>query len=477
MTKDMTKCAIATTDSICRQYKIIHDALYGSVQLTEFAIRIIDTIIFQRLRKLKQVGTCNYVFPNAIHTRFEHSIGTYHNATKILDEIIKNSSKTHIANCLKEIKLLNNYFDRSNKSDYNKYKFDSYICELIKIAALCHDLGHGPFSHVYDDIFIPETDKKESLYSKHEIRSCVLLRKIIKEDILLRDIIHDDEIEFMNTLINPKIEHIGFIYQIVSNNKNSLDVDKYDYIKRDSYYLGIDTSFNPSRLIEGVVVSENNICFPEQSIYDIVNLFNTRYQFHKRVYGHKSVISAQFMVTELMFLLDPILKISDCLEDMNKFIELNDDYIIEAIKFIDNDSNKKIYSTNIDIIKKILNDLNRHILYPFIGSYVTDKKTDFDKITFSNNICNVNDILIYQSKIGYVSGSKPNPLDNVMIYKTKDFHCAIDTLKPKKFTRETFSRLTPIVHQEYVTMIFYKHKDDYEIVDKLRKKNETKYIL
>lgn len=465
MTKYMTE---SITNSICRQYKIIHDALYGSVQLTEFAIKIIDTPIFQRLRKLKQLGTCNYVFPNAIHTRFEHSIGTYHNAKKLLDEIIKNSSKIHIANCLKEIKLLNNYFERSGKPDDKKYNIDSYICELIKISALCHDLGHGPFSHVYDDIFIPETDKKESTYAKHEIRSGIMLRKIIKEDDVLKDVIHDDEIEFMISLINPKPEHDGFVYQIVSNNKNSLDVDKYDYIKRDSYYLGIETSFNPSRLIEGVIVSENNICFPEQSIYDMVNLFNTRYQFHRRIYGHKSVISAQFMITELMFLLDPILKISDCVEDMDKFIELNDDYIIEGIKFINDDLSKKIYSTNIESVKKILSDLSRHILYPFIGSYVTDKKIEFDKISFSKDTCNPHDLLVYQSRVGYVSGSKPNPLDNIMIYKTKDLHCGIDTLKPTKFTSDKFSRLTPAVHQEYITMIFYKHKNDYEIVEKLR---------
>ena len=129
--------------------------------------------------------------------------------------------------------------------------------------------------------------------------SCLSLEIIIKEHKKLSKLISDDEIQFMKNMINPTSAHTGFVYQIVSNSMNGLDVDKYDYIARDSYVTGIQTNFNCERLVDHIRVINNNICYQEQSIADIIELYTTRYKLHKTVYAHKGVIAAQYMIIEI----------------------------------------------------------------------------------------------------------------------------------------------------------------------------------
>ena len=107
---------------------------------------IIDTCEFQRFRYLKQLSTCYFAFPNAIHTRFEHSIGTYHICKKML-QTLKNKSKQSELDIIKNVPELELYFNENNiTSNY----LTPFIMELVAIAALTHDLGHSAFSHLFD---------------------------------------------------------------------------------------------------------------------------------------------------------------------------------------------------------------------------------------------------------------------------------------------------------------------------------------
>jgi len=446
---------------LCTVYKEIQDTIHGSIKLSKFAVLIIDNPIFQRLRKLKQLGTCNYVFPNAIHTRFEHSIGTYHLASKILDQINTNSDKLHISQCLSKIPEL---------SDFSLSPFNS---ELIKIAALCHDLGHGPFSHVFDDVFIPELTKKRvsSYLFTHENRSCALLEKIIKENDILNKSLSQNNIDFMKSLINPSKQQNGFIYQIVSNNLNSLDVDKFDYIVRDSKMVNINTGFDFYRLINSAIVINDIICYPEQTLYDIQNLFSARHQFHRQIYGHKGVIASQFMIIEIMFQMEPILKLSEGIENIDKFILLTDEYILESIKLLKPYVVESL-KPNIELAEKILNMLDHHVLYQLIKTFVTKTELLISKSDLSNELCDPNDILVYKNKVGYVSGNKENPMNNIFTYKTKDLHNGFEYLKATKCCNDTFTKLVPASYQEIITMIFYKNKFDKDITQKLKQKIE-----
>lgn len=439
---------------IIKQYKIVRDCIHGYISLSNLMVYIIDSHEFQRLRKLRQLGLCHYVFPNATHTRHEHSIGTAHLAGRIMDCVIKSTPQSDLEKYLEEIPELQNYFIKTGN-----YYLDDYIVELVKIAALCHDLGHGPFSHLFDDMFI-------TTGSKHEERSCILLRRIILKDKYLSSIIEEDHIKFMCNLINPSQNHQGFIYQIVSNNVNGMDVDKYDYIARDSRMLNLSEKPDFDLLIDHIRVIDNIICYPDQSLQLIKQLFNQRYNLHKIVYSHKSVIAVDLMLIDILTCLDPILEISKSVNDMDKFIQLTDEFVLTSyISFSspyylipDNLKN------NLNQAISIINKLNQHKLYTHIGTIVTHKTIDISHEQFSYS----NDVVVFQTVIGYVGGSKSNPFDNIYTFNTKD---QFGSLKKNKCNMEKHSKIITKKYQENLTMIFSRNKE-LEVISKLKSELE-----
>ena len=121
------------------------------------------------------------------------------------------------------------------KSKQPELKISDREIELVKIAGLCHDLGHGPFSHFFDNFFLKYLDYNV----EHEDRSCILLNHIIEKYKL--EISHDER-KIIFSMINPTEQSLkndrSFLYKIVNNKINGIDVDKFDYIKRDSFFLG-----------------------------------------------------------------------------------------------------------------------------------------------------------------------------------------------------------------------------------------------
>ncbi len=458
-------------------FKKIHDSIHGYISVSNYACRIIDSKYFQQLRNKKQLGTACYVFPNAVHTRFEHSIGTYNFACKLMDCILHKTKQSQISDYLSKIKYLQNYY----KFKYDgKAKLDRYICELVKIGALCHDIGHGPFSHLFDDNFLPSVYDPDGLnedYFKienitHEERSANLIEKIIKSDDILKKIILDDEIEFIKHLINPTKDDTGFLFQIVSNYLNGLDVDKYDYLIRDSKVLGFKISFDASRLVDDIVIVNNNICYPNQVIFEIYNMFNLRYNMHKMVYNHKAVISTQLLIIEFMKLINPELKLSDSIKNLDKFIMFGDNTMFDFLNLY---KIKDVTDLPENIVKaqEILDKLNRHESYHFIDSLITKDKLeiskesilkDCDKKTY--NLLQ-DELVIFKTKIGLVSGDKQHPLDSIYSYSTKSL-LQKDVPDVKKIEVDDVSLLIPKVHQEYITMFFVKNQNNKKAINKMK---------
>lgn len=282
------------------KHKIILDSVHGVIPLSNIACQIIDTHIFQRLRYIAQLGLCQYIWPTANHTRFSHSLGVYHITGIMLDAIKENSDEKHIKECLKK----NPYLENNNNGLTDR------ICELIKIGGLCHDLGHGPFSHAFDELVL---DVSTSPLKRHEYRSQILFEKIIKEQKINMS---EKEIKFIQYIIDPdeKVD-IGFEFEIVSNKKNGIDVDKFDYICRDAASINQHFGFNWSVLCKNVKVIDNTICYKTQFATCINSMFNARYELHKQIYHHPKLLSIDFMMLDIIKLIDEKYNIKNSIFD------------------------------------------------------------------------------------------------------------------------------------------------------------------
>ena len=282
-------------------YKNINDQLYGIIYLSKLSINIIDTPEFQRLRNIKQLGVCSYIFPSANHSRFEHSLGVSHLAKELI---------YHLKNTTNGLLISE----------------EDILC--LEIAGLCHDLGHGPYSHLFEDYFIKKNIDK-IINRTHEIRSVNLLRYIINKYNIN---ITDQQYDKIRRMIIPN-ESDGFLYQIVSNAKSGIDVDKMDYIFRDTYKTGFKFSIDINRIIKNCKIIDNNLAFNIKEAYNINELFITRFRLHRQLYHNPKVKAIEYIIMNILERLDRHLMITEKLDNHDFFCIL-DDNIINLCKWI-----------------------------------------------------------------------------------------------------------------------------------------------
>jgi HD superfamily phosphohydrolase len=202
----------------------------------------------------------------------------------------------------------------------------------VQIAGLCHDLGHGPFSHLFDDQFIPRA--RPGIKWTHEEGSEMMLEALVKENEIP---IERDWLDFIRDLIRgePNLT-LGrdppekrFLFEIVANKRNSIDVDKFDYIARDTYNTGIGNPLSTSRLINSARVIDDEICYSWKDIFSIHELFHARFSLHKRMYGHKTTIATGHMVIDAFLAAEPVLKIAERIDDPERYLTLTDHLLLE----------------------------------------------------------------------------------------------------------------------------------------------------
>lgn len=167
----------------------------------------------------------------------------------------------------------------------------------MQLAGLCHDLGHGPFSHLFDHNFLPSVGKSGQ-YCDHEERSVRLLENMIDQCHL--DFERED-IEVTSSLIRGRKEAAKtndqkFLFDIVANSTSGIDTDKLDYLARDVYNLGMENiyGFDHQRLMSFAKVVGENICFHQKEYFNIQNLFLTRYQLHRTYFSSKVLFNHNF---------------------------------------------------------------------------------------------------------------------------------------------------------------------------------------
>jgi HD superfamily phosphohydrolase len=232
--------------------KIFNDPIYGLIRFNHDVLyEIIDHPYFQRLRRISQQALSHYVYPGALHTRFQHALGALHLMTRALDTI---------------------------KSKGIEISDQEY--EACCIAILLHDIGHGPFSHALEHALADV---------HHENISLLLIQKISEE--LGKDFT-------MAIQIFKGAYHRPFLHQLVSG---QIDVDRMDYLTRDSFYSGVaEGIIGYDRIITMMNVVNDQLVIEEKGIYSVEKFLMARRLMYWQVYLHKTVISAEVMLISIL---------------------------------------------------------------------------------------------------------------------------------------------------------------------------------
>lgn len=233
--------------------KIFNDPVYGFVNIpSELIFDIIETPVFQRLRRIKQLGLTDLIYPGAHHTRFHHAIGAMHLMIKALDS------------------LRSKGFEISN---------EEYEASLM--AILLHDIGHGPFSHALEYSLLQGIS--------HESLSYLFMKQLNEK--------FEGRLELALRIFQNTYDR-KFFHQLVSS---QLDMDRLDYLKRDSFFTGVsEGTIGLERIINMLSVVNDEIVVEEKALYSIENFLNARRLMYWQVYLHKTSVSAEKMLINLI---------------------------------------------------------------------------------------------------------------------------------------------------------------------------------
>ena len=285
--------------------KIINDPVHGFIKIPyEIIFDIMEHHCFQRLRRISQTGLLSLIFPGATHTRFHHAIGAMHlmfNALEILKQ--------------KGVKI-------STEEEKG-----------AMLAVLLHDVGHGPFSHALENILMDNWH--------HEKLSLLLMEQLNEE--------FSGELTIAIQMFQGKY-HRKFFNQLISS---QLDVDRLDYLKRDSFYTGVsEGNINTQRILSTLNVLDDELVLDEKGIYSIEHYLVARMFMYWQVYYHKAAVLAENLLIKIMnrakTLVSQNVKVeaSENLkyflyresstqateEDIARFMELDDTDVLQAIK-------------------------------------------------------------------------------------------------------------------------------------------------
>lgn len=274
----------------------ITDPIHRYIRFTGLEREIIDTPVFQRLRKIRQLAGAHLVYPSAQHTRFEHSLGTM-----------------HLAGLAGQTLLDKGYIEKKDQ------------LEDLRLAALLHDIGHGPFSHLFEEVLIGRGISTSS----HENMGKKIIRETIIKDKLEKYGYNSDSICNLSFGESP----IMFYNEIIAGGLSS---DIMDYLPRDSFFTGVEYGkIDYYRLISSFeVLSNGHLGINKSAINSLESMLISRFQMFKAVYFHKTVRSAEVMLLHSLLLADRQLNFSDL--SVDEYIEYTDDKTIDIILSLKN---------------------------------------------------------------------------------------------------------------------------------------------
>ena len=253
--------------------KIINDPVYGFITIDdELILQLIAHPFYQRLRRIHQMAMAHLVYPGAVHTRLHHSLGAYHLMRCALQELTAKGIDITIEEQ-----------------------------QAAKIAILLHDIGHGPFSHAL------ENEMVEGMH--HEQISLLIIKEMNKQ--------YDGRLQMAIDIFTDNYPK-KFLHQLVSG---QLDVDRMDYLTRDSFFTGvIEGAIGYDRILKMLTVHNGELMIEEKGIYSIEKFLVARRLMYWQVYLHKTVLSAEQMLKRIIKRAK-FLK-ATCQEPLNSFINL-----------------------------------------------------------------------------------------------------------------------------------------------------------
>ena len=302
----------------------IIDPIHDFVRVYDNELKIIDTPIFQRLRRIRQLSGAHLIYPGAQHTRFEHSLGVMHIASM------------------------------AGQALAEKGVVSSDDIQNLRLAGLLHDIGHGPFSHLFEEIFeekrkISHEDLGRDIILKTEIGD-IISKNGFDKKLITKLAFGDSKLQFMNEIIS-----------------GVLSADIMDYLLRDGYFTGAEhAKIDHHRLTHSLDVYKNKLALDKSSLVNFETMMISRFQMFKAVYFHKTVRAGEVMLLEAMDLAEDELGLSSM--NLDEYLQLSDDVILAKLL------NLPEHNSKLKASKKIATDyLNRNLFKSVFESTLTGK--------------------------------------------------------------------------------------------------------
>jgi HD superfamily phosphohydrolase len=273
----------------------ITDPIHRYIRFSQAEKDIIDNPAFQRLRRIRQLAGAHLVYPSAQHSRFEHSLGAM-----------------HIAGLACESLLGKGYIDNAE------------VVQELRLAALLHDIGHGPFSHLFEEVL------ETKCGTSHEEIGKRIITKSEIADGLERNGYSADHI----SRLSFGQSNVNFLNEIISG---GLSADIMDYLPRDSYFTGAEYGkIDYYRLVSSYEVSSGRLAINRSALNSLESMLISRYEMFKAVYFHKTVRSAEVMLLHSMINADDTLGLTDT--SLGNYLSLTDEATLERLCTLDETS-------------------------------------------------------------------------------------------------------------------------------------------
>ena len=267
-------------------YLDIIDPIHDFIRVYDYELPIIDSPIFQRLRRIRQLSGAHLTYPAAQHTRFEHSLGVMHIATQagfVLNE---------------------------------KGFLNSDDVQILRLAGLLHDIGHGPFSHLFEEIIqekkISHEDYGKKIILNSEIGD-ILSKTGFDKKLITKIAFGESKFQYLNEIVS-----------------GALSADMMDYLLRDGYFTGAEhAKVDYKRITQSLDIHKKKLALERSALYSFESMMHSRYQMFKAVYFHKTVRAAEVMLIEALRLSDDEYGFTSF--NLNEFVKLTDEYVLSSL--------------------------------------------------------------------------------------------------------------------------------------------------